>query len=435
MPNKREGSVEWRGGMWQGHLWFEGPPKHRKWVPLEGIAREDRALAKEAAAEAQALVTKHGYVPHVRGLTLNEWMPCWLKLREKVFPSSWQNDRANYDLHIAPELGVLPIKALTRDHGRSLARKLDDRVLAGKMADATARNIWHTATRMLLDATRSNEPGIAVLESNPFRDVEGPVAKSPEREKQLLHPDEFLTLVTCTRVPLLHARLYAFAIYAQMRQAEQLGLDWSAVDLKHGTIHVHETADYMRSDGEATKATKTKAARRIRIEAALAPLLEAMHRESAGTGRVFPNPPAVTGEYGLANMLRVHLKDAGVEREELTERLATRMPIRFHDLRATGVTWRLARGDTPIHVQQDVGHAGFGTTEVYLRLARDIRAEDVFPPLPARLLGAQQGHGSAGRTAHEQPKRALPAQIARENRGRSRDRTCDFVRVKDALYR
>ena len=73
------------------------------------------------------------------------------------------------------------------------------------------------------------------------------------------------------------------------------------------------------------------------------------------------------------------------------------MPIRFHDLRATGITWRLARGDTPILVQQDAGHESFQTTEKYIRLARGIDPEAVFPPLPMRVLeGKSPGKAPRG---------------------------------------
>src|ERR1700678_4548964 len=135
MPNKREGSVEWRGGMWKAHVWVDGPPKRREWLQLEGVPRHDRALAKAAGIEAQALVSEHGYVPSVRGLTVNEWTKNrWFKLREKLWPTSWTNDESNYRVHIAPHLGVLPIKAVTRDVLREFVRKLDDRVLAEEIA-------------------------------------------------------------------------------------------------------------------------------------------------------------------------------------------------------------------------------------------------------------------------------------------------------------
>ncbi len=205
-------------------------------------------------------------------------------------------------------------------------------------------------------------------------------------------------------MPVLYARFYAVAIYTYIRQAEQLALDWSAFDLRHQTIHVHESLDLVRDDGEETKTTKARCARRFSIEPNLLPLLEALKEETGGQGRVFPNPPVVTGSTGLAEMLRRHLILAGIERAELTERLKTRMPIRFHDLRATGVTWRLARGDAPIRVQQDAGHSSFQTTEKYIRSASGLVTDEVFPPLPDRLLAVTGSETGSRKRAANSPR-------------------------------
>lgn len=59
----------------------------------------------------------------------------------------------------------------------------------------------------------------------------------------------------------------------------------------------------------------------------------------------------------------------------------------WHDLRATGITWRAVRGDEPLE-----------TTQKYIREAEVIRDGfgEVFPPLPASLLGAGEGAPPAG---------------------------------------
>ena len=84
-------------------------------------------------------------------------------------------------VHIKDQLGVLPMKAVTRDALREFVRKLGDRILAEEISRATALKIWHTVMRRFLDATQSNEPGMAVLDANPARDIEGTIAKGIER--------------------------------------------------------------------------------------------------------------------------------------------------------------------------------------------------------------------------------------------------------------
>jgi hypothetical protein len=57
----------------------------------------------------------------------------------------------------------------------------------------------------------------------------------------------------------------------------------------------------------------------------------------------------------------------------------------FHDLRATGITWMVLRGDSPLVIQHRAGHLDFDTTQLYIREGEALRGDvgEVFPPLPA----------------------------------------------------
>lgn len=110
-------------------------------------------------------------------------------------------------------------------------------------------------------------------------------------------------------------------------------------------------------------------------------MLEAMRAEAKGKGRVFPTMPAATGDYGVCAWFRRDLLTAGVDRHELHHPTPTSMAIRAHDLRASGITWRLARGDNAAVVRQETGHADAEVQQLYFRRLRDL--EDLFPSLPA----------------------------------------------------
>jgi hypothetical protein len=112
-------------------------------------------------------------------------------------------------------------------------------------------------------------------------------------------------------------------------------------------------------------------------------LLEAMRAEAGGTGLVFPEFPSTRD---MARGLRRWLKKAGVARRELHDPTPTTVPITFHDLRATGITWMAVRGDDPLRIRQRAGDREFETTQRYICLA-DIKSGfgSVFPPLPPEL--------------------------------------------------
>jgi hypothetical protein len=156
-----------------------------------------------------------------------------------------------------------------------------------------------------------------------------------------------------------------------------------AFDSAHATILIHRSIDRVRK--RKAGATKSETARRIPIEAALVPLLRALHIDARGKGHVFAMPSAGV----LSSKLKHYLHVAGVTRADLFMSDETRKAITFHDLRATGITWAAVRGDDKVRIMDRAGHADFETTRIYLREAENLSAGfgQVFPPLPAALLG------------------------------------------------
>src|SRR5690606_20935414 len=104
-----------------------------------------------------------------------------------------------------------------------------------------------------------------------------------------------------------------------------------------------------------------------------------------GTGPIIKMP--VRHEWAVE--LRRALKAAGVKRPELFATTETNHRIRFHDLRASGLTWMAIRGDTSVQISHVAGHTDFGMTAKYLAAAGAVDLlpdEQVFPELPAALL-------------------------------------------------
>ncbi|WP_437662664.1 hypothetical protein [Sorangium sp. So ce1182] len=112
---------------------------------------------------------------------------------------------------------------------------------------------------------------------------------------------------------------------------------------------------------------------------------------------------------------------------------ATRKPITFRDLRATGVTWMAIRGDEPLKIMGQASHAAFVATQRYVREAEQLagRFEAVFPPLPASLLG-DDGHDDPSGNRQddaETPKNEANVSPFQEG-GKSRDVSCVNQRVR-----
>jgi integrase len=378
------GRVRYRGKV----AWPDGT---RQDFAVEEINCASEEIAAERVAEIQAEIDRSGAA--VLGAALapkpaatvdtNEmttWFDAWIASKVARGQTSTADPKAHYERHIRAAIGSKHVRDWTADDMRTLVTALDGKVSAGEISAKTASNIYGTATKMVADAVRSKVAALRVRVDNPTKDVEGP-DRGDDKAKQFLYPSEFLRLISCADIGLRWRRAIALAIYLFPRAGELSALRWDAIDLEHGTIHIHEALDRRSHKVSSTKSGRS---RRFAIEPSIMPLLRVMHEER--TGELVCWLPR-----RMADRLRGWLERAGVTRRELRdETSATTKALGWHDLRATGLTWMAVRGDEPLKIMQRAGHADLQTTQIYVRTAEAI--EDgfgaVFPPLPAALLEA-----------------------------------------------
>lgn len=402
MPRPRTGSVYRHGDHWDIQLTLPDGKRTRPMCqpPAMSEARaRDRALRLSERATKDALPgltpkrrAKDGPAPSRE--TLAAWCARWCAAREARGLSSVPDDRGRLRKWVFPHFEGSPIADVTRNDLERLVEKLDAHVRAGALSWRTARNTWGVVTRMFDDACRSKTLALRVLTDNPSTNVRGP-DRGGYKSKAFLFPAEFSALVSCPTVPAAWRRMYAVTTYLYLRAAEARALDWADVDLDRAVVLVHRSQD---GDGHVD-ATKTKTTRRFTIEPALLPLLRAMRDAAPAGGRVLARMPV---EKHLAPMLRRHLETAGVTRADLFAEDATRKRLRFHDLRATGLTWMAVRGDDPLKIKQRAGHTTFSTTEGYIREAESVHEGfgAPFPALPNDLVSPGESPERIGLNGH-----------------------------------
>ncbi len=354
----------------------------RRFKRLPPGTTEERAKATRDSWNEKAATDPAFFDPQdaPAGETVKDYAGRWIEARDAKGNTSIRDDRNRLSKWLYPRLGERTIGSVTKQDIKDLVEMLDARVAAKDIGAKTAANIWGVVRKLFDDSANSKVRALCVRDANPAAGVRGP-DRGIEKSRTFLYPAELVAFVVCPTIPQRWRRLVALAVFTYMRPGELEALQWSDVDLVHGTIHVHRAIDRYRGQ---VKATKTSVPRRIPIEPNLYPLLEVMHRESGGKGSVLDMPQVDD----LAQFLRKYLKRAGVERGELFADDDTRKNIRFYDLRASGIEWRAVRGDQPLQIKRDAGHKRFSTTEIYLREADTIRTGfgDVFPALPESLL-------------------------------------------------
>ncbi|MEM9695937.1 MAG: site-specific integrase [Myxococcota bacterium] len=396
MPRKREGKAIKitkgpRAGRWQpvvtladnstkrvSHTVVEDGIEVR--VPLTFATRDEakneslRLQEKASKLRRRAVKTPQSTLAG-SDVPAGAWVAAWQATREHL-PSAGEG-MSHWIHHLRARLGAKHPREWTEADLRAVVRDLDDKVAVGSISWKTAQNIWGTATRMCVDATKSKHDSLRCRVDNPATNVAAP-DRGDRKELQFLYPAELLAVVTHSGVPLNWRRLIAIATYTYVRAGALSALSWDSVDLDHGVIHVHRAVE--RRSG-ATKGTKGKRARRVAIHDNIRPLLRAMYLE--GDDHVIKVPSDASRTF------RRMLDRAGVERAELFETTTTRRAIRFHDLRSTGITYLAVAGVEPLKIMQRAGHRDIDTTMRYVRLAEEIGRDfgEPFPALPASLLG------------------------------------------------
>lgn len=388
------GGVEWHNDHWDIRLTRpDGKKAPRMCQPasMDKQAAQDRAKHLNGIVRAEALPMSPASTAAPVGETFSAWAERWHADRETRGHTSVKDDRGRLSKWVEPSLGKVPMRAITRTDLEKLVEVLDARVRAGELGWKTARNVWSVVRKAFVDASCSKTLALRVMKENITVGIVGPDA-GEQKSKVYLYPNELLAIAICPRVPIRWRRLFALAAYTYTRAGELEALEWADVDFDAMRIHVHQAID--RSDGEV-KCTKSNNPRRVPIEPALLPLLQVLHDEREGAARVVAMPSLCD----LSKRLRKYAAWAGLKRPELLAGAKTRKALTFHDLRATGVTWRAIRGDEPLKIMAHAGHKDLKTTMGYVREAESVgpHAGPPFPELPASVIqpgiqpeGAQQ---------------------------------------------
>ncbi len=386
MPRKRTGTAYPHGDHWDIRITL---PDGKRSAPicLYGYS-EERARAKarhlSERCEVEGATLVHEEKKAIDASTFGVWSDLWFASRERRGISA-KKERGRWDKWVldGAKLRDRKVASITKFDLEGIVERLDGAIQAKDMgleglAWKSAWNVWALVTVAFSDMAASKERSLRMRDDNAAAGVRGP-DRGAKKAKGWLTPNDFLEVMSDESIPVRHRRALALAVYLYPRAGELRGLNWEDVSLDGGFVLFHHAE---RVDGTDTS-TKTEDFRRTPIESTLWPLLKAMHDER-GEGRVTNLPD----DQHLARWLRETLQWVGVASAEL-KASPTRKAITWHDLRATGITWRAIRGDDHLKIKGAAGHRNFSTTEGYIRAVEAVdRATfgEVFPVLPEALL-------------------------------------------------
>ncbi len=372
------GNIETRGGVYALRIRLAG---ERKRIPLGAVADMSEARAREKADAWLERMEREGYgvdkpPPSPGVVTVKMHFEAWTsgELYRQHGPvnglkikASADSDRWRAAKWIEPLLGHLAVTAVTeQDIERVIAKIPDER--AGTRLQVYG--LLHRAFDLAVRPAR-------LRADNPVTEYQRP--PSPARKLfAYVFPAELLSVLACLDVPIGRRVLYALAVYTGLRKSSLFALTWDRLDVKNGTI--------------LSTVSKTGIAQMFEIPAGLLWVLRRWRVVLGARAASSPIVPRASldlpvGRNGEAEALRDDLRAAGVDRAALYHRAKNVEPLRFHDLRATFVTWAKRDGKGDGWISDRTGHLTPEMIERYSRAARtlaDLKIEP-FPDLTGKI--------------------------------------------------
>ena len=337
-------------GKWIARISLGGRA-HRK---FKSRVRSSEAAANEALRELRAefsYATSTSEIP----LTLKDHMKRWLAAQKpRVRAQTYAQYESTIRLHIVPTLGAYRVDRIKPGHVADLMEKLT--------ADGDSARMRELVYLRL----RAGLASIGTV--NPVRPEHRP--RVPKKAMKIWTQDEARTFLEAAAGNWWE-HLYRLALSTGMRKGEILGLRWVDVDVKARRISIQHTLPPGHVTENDLEDVKTRASRRaIELPSNVVKALVAQKERllAAGLRRccwVFPTA------------LGVPVQPKTLDREFGYLMHRAKVPrIRFHDLRHTCATLRLASGEPVKVVSEMLGHSSVVTTmETYQHVTATLQRE------------------------------------------------------------
>jgi integrase len=238
-----------------------------------------------------------------------------------------------FDLHIKSYFENKRIDEIKKRHVKDFISQLRSK----KLSTSRCQVILSVLSGILDNAVEDE-----LIKLNPCQKTRKYCGKDRRRDINPLTATEVQeTLENATALPFVTQTAYLITVRAGLRKGELLALDWTDIDWSKRTTEVSKTYDYHLDQTRPPKNNKT---RTLDLTPACIEALRTLRKQQRVaniSGLVFTNKKGKRLNYAYLDR----------KLKEITPR-----PIRFHDLRHTYATLRIAKGDNILDVSKQLGH-------------------------------------------------------------------------------
>jgi integrase len=259
-------------GSWELKFDLGRDPLTGRRVTKYATFRGTKRKAQEELTRLLAQRNEGSYVDPTK-MSVAAYLRHWLEadIDRRAAARTAARHRGIVEKNIIPRLGYVPMRKLTALHIESfevelqregwVKRRRQPKVEDAKSAQTEQRGLSAQTVRHIhrtLSQALNHAVGLGVLVKNPAAQVKPP--KPENREIKILGKDEITAILDAAKETPLHLPVLV-AVTTGLRRGELLGLRWSDLDLKAGTVTVNQSLERLK--GKITfKVPKTKTRRR-----------------------------------------------------------------------------------------------------------------------------------------------------------------------------
>ena len=357
-----------RRGNKEGAIWKE----RKKWraaVTIDG-KRLTRSFSTKDECRAWIRDTQDqiqkGMTYKMSGVTLGEYIQPWIELHKtRLSPKTAVRYEQIIRDYIVPQLGSIKLRDLRLEQIEAHCQAL----LMKGLSPRSSRFAHMIIHRSLDDAVRKGYVS--------YNAAHGAILpRSSQKEMEILDEDEvmrfMITIQDCR-----HEALYHLAIKTGMRKGEILGLKWSDLDWKRGTLRIQRQVYRVHKQGLVIRQPKTRASRRtIQLGEKMLDVLRVHHTKQqilkAAAGKRWKEKNLI-----FTSTIGTHLGGSNLRNDYNNQLIKANIRhIRFHDLRHTAASLMLNNGVPIIVVSKMLGHSKTSTTlDIYGHLMPTMQDE------------------------------------------------------------
>jgi len=319
---------------------------------------EARAKTKAMADEEATSKRAAG----VAGITVEKFMADYYIPHTKRTKGSWREDEIQINKVILPAIGLLPMRAVTRQHIEGILNA----VAEGGAAPATVKHYMATLRQAFNVAAQTFADGVPILPGpSPLVGIKPPrLYNIRERFLSYEEADKLIDAAKALDTDLHDA--IVVALNTGMRKGEILRMEWQDVDIVHGVLLVR--------DGPMQKPGG-----HVHVNAEVAQVLQSRKgTRAAKAAKVFPGIKGQERDFG--RHFRELVAELGLN-DGVTDR---RHKFVFHSLRHTFASWLALAGNDISRIKVLMRHKTLAMTDRYTHLIPDATKAAVHNLRPPR---------------------------------------------------